>query len=115
MKPNLIEIQMQRASTMAGQIARKARQCPVCPDTELVSHQLRGVEICYCPQCRGSWLDRGVLDQILDRALRSATEPRIHRAPLPGYRDRNEAGRLGPEHPERVGQQAGRSPATLEA
>jgi len=27
-----------------------------------------GVEIDYCPQCRGVWLDRGELDKIIDRA-----------------------------------------------
>jgi Zn-finger nucleic acid-binding protein len=33
----------------------------------------QGVEIDYCPQCRGVWLDRGELDKIIDR---SAAEPR---------------------------------------
>jgi Zn-finger nucleic acid-binding protein len=28
----------------------------------------QGVEIDYCPKCRGVWLDRGELDKILDRA-----------------------------------------------
>jgi Zn-finger nucleic acid-binding protein len=28
-----------------------------------------GVEIDYCPKCRGVWLDRGELDKIIDRAV----------------------------------------------
>jgi Zn-finger nucleic acid-binding protein len=34
-----------------------------------------GVEIDYCPQCRGVWLDRGELDKILDRAADSMPAP----------------------------------------
>jgi len=33
----------------------------------------QGVEIDYCPQCRGVWLDRGELDKIIERAGREAT------------------------------------------
>lgn len=36
--------------------------------TLLVITERSGVEIDYCPQCRGVWLDRGELDKILDRA-----------------------------------------------
>jgi Zn-finger nucleic acid-binding protein len=38
-----------------------------------------GVEIDYCPQCRGVWLDRGELDKIIDRAADSMVSP----APAP--------------------------------
>jgi len=34
-----------------------------------------GVEIDYCPQCRGVWLDRGELDKIIDRATDSYRGP----------------------------------------
>ena len=30
------------------------------------------IEIDYCPQCRGVWLDRGELDKIIERSLRDA-------------------------------------------
>jgi len=42
-----------------------------CPNDEstLVMSERSGVEIDYCPDCRGVWLDRGELDKILDRAL----------------------------------------------
>ena len=41
--------------------------CPVDQTTLLISER-QGVEIDYCPTCRGVWLDRGELDKILDRA-----------------------------------------------
>lgn len=43
-------------------------KCPVCVDVSLVMSERQGVEIDYCPKCRGIWLDRGELDKILDRA-----------------------------------------------
>lgn len=43
-------------------------QCPVCEDEKLVISSREGVEIDYCAQCRGVWLDRGELDKIIDRA-----------------------------------------------
>ena len=41
-------------------------QCPI-DQTELRLAERQGVEIDYCPQCRGVWLDRGELDKILER------------------------------------------------
>ncbi|GHC52490.1 TFIIB-type zinc ribbon-containing protein [Neogemmobacter tilapiae] len=42
-------------------------RCPVDNET-LVMTERNGVEIDYCPKCRGVWLDRGELDKILERA-----------------------------------------------
>ncbi len=42
-------------------------KCPVCTDTNLVMSDRQGVEIDYCPSCRGVWLDRGELDKIIER------------------------------------------------
>ena len=42
-------------------------QCPV-DNTTLLLSERQGVEIDYCPQCRGVWLDRGELDKIIERA-----------------------------------------------
>jgi Zn-finger nucleic acid-binding protein len=41
-----------------------------CPNdnSELRMSERNGVEIDFCPQCRGVWLDRGELDKILDRS-----------------------------------------------
>ena len=45
--------------------------CPVCR-ISLVMSERQGVEIDYCPQCRGVWLDRGELDKILERSAQDA-------------------------------------------
>ena len=43
-------------------------KCPTCTDTSLVMSDRQGVEIDYCPQCRGVWLDRGELDKLIERS-----------------------------------------------
>ncbi|MCG3668532.1 zf-TFIIB domain-containing protein [Aliarcobacter butzleri] len=43
-------------------------KCPVCKDIDLVMSDRQGVEIDYCPSCRGVWLDRGELDKIIERS-----------------------------------------------
>ena len=43
-------------------------KCPTCPTTALVMTDRSGIEIDYCPDCRGVWLDRGELDKIIERA-----------------------------------------------
>ena len=48
--------------------------CPVCKDTTLVMSERQGIEIDYCPQCRGVWLDRGELDKIIQRAVANMQE-----------------------------------------
>lgn len=40
-------------------------KCPVCPETTLLMTDRQGVEIDYCPNCRGVWLDRGELDKLI--------------------------------------------------
>ena len=47
-------------------------KCPVDGAT-LVMTERSGVEIDYCPQCRGVWLDRGELDKILEKATPAVT------------------------------------------
>lgn len=42
-------------------------KCPVCTTIDLLMSDRQGVEIDYCPQCRGVWLDRGELDKIIER------------------------------------------------
>lgn len=54
-------------------------KCPVDNET-LVIAERSGVEIDYCPKCRGVWLDRGELDKIIDRAATVIPAPA---APLP--------------------------------
>lgn len=62
----------------------------LCPTdgTVLTMSERSGIEIDYCPSCRGVWLDRGELDKILDRASGQAT-PAHQTAVVPqqqGYR-----------------------------
>lgn len=42
--------------------------CPVCKTERLVMAERQGIEIDYCPKCRGVWLDRGELDKIVERS-----------------------------------------------
>ncbi|HEV2073253.1 MAG TPA: zf-TFIIB domain-containing protein [Thermomicrobiales bacterium] len=42
-------------------------KCPI-DQADLVMTERQGVEIDYCPTCRGVWLDRGELDKIIDRS-----------------------------------------------
>ena len=51
--------------------------CPV-DGTTLVMSERQGIEIDYCPACRGVWLDRGELDKIIERS--GAAEPAPQRA-----------------------------------
>jgi Zn-finger nucleic acid-binding protein len=43
-------------------------KCPVCQTVDLKMSERQGIEIDYCPQCRGVWLDRGELDKIIERS-----------------------------------------------
>ena len=49
-------------------------KCPTDSAT-LVMSERAGIEIDYCPECRGVWLDRGELDKILERASADAPAP----------------------------------------
>ena len=46
-------------------------KCPHCTTT-LVMSDRQGIEIDYCPDCRGVWLDRGELDKLIERASNDA-------------------------------------------
>ena len=49
-------------------------KCPI-DDSPLSVSSREGVEIDFCPQCRGVWLDRGELDKIIDRAATTLSAP----------------------------------------
>jgi Zn-finger nucleic acid-binding protein len=59
-------------------------QCPV-DGTQLQMTERQGVEVDYCPKCRGVWLDRGELDKIIDRSAPAVAleEPATARAAPP--------------------------------
>jgi len=60
-------------------------QCPVDGNTLLLSER-QGVEIDYCPECRGVWLDRGELDKLIRRDDDDFDDDRRERD---SYRDRD--------------------------
>lgn len=57
--------------------------CPACK-TELKMSERSGIEIDYCPSCRGVWLDRGELDKIIERNAAPAPTP-LAAAPASGW------------------------------
>ena len=42
-------------------------KCPVCKDVTLLMTEKKGIEIDYCPECRGIWLDRGELEKLTEK------------------------------------------------
>ena len=46
-------------------------KCPIDTESDLVMSDRNGIEIDYCPKCRGVWLDRGELDKIVERSTGS--------------------------------------------
>jgi uncharacterized protein len=67
-------------------------RCPVDNET-LVMADRNGVEIDYCPKCRGVWLDRGELDKIIERSMGAAPAAAPAPAARPVYQA--EPGRTG--------------------
>lgn len=53
-------------------------KCPICPGSDLLMTERSGIEIDYCPQCRGVWLDRGELDKIIERSLGEPAHEAVH-------------------------------------
>lgn len=50
--------------------------CPVC-NVDLLMSDKQGIEIDYCPKCRGIWLDRGELDKIIERSVKYEDQIRV--------------------------------------
>jgi len=75
-----------------------------CPHCEVTLHmtERQGVEVDFCPECRGVWLDRGELDKILERS--HAEMAALSAAPPPPPRrgrsddDRDERARRAPTY-----------------
>ena len=62
--------------------------CPACKDTVLSMTDRQGIEIDFCPKCRGVWLDRGELDKIIEKSAastESAAPPMAQQPPPPQY------------------------------
>ena len=67
-------------------------RCPI-DQTELRIAERQGIEIDYCPQCRGVWLDRGELDKLIERQAMMTPEPPVQG----GYGRDEERRRYGSE------------------
>jgi uncharacterized protein len=80
-------------------------KCPVCPDATLAMTNREGIEIDYCPTCRGVWLDRGELDKIIERSgAEQQPASRMQadsRPPEPRYDDDDRRNREAGSHPKR--------------
>jgi len=59
-------------------------KCPAC-ETTLAMTDRQGIEIDYCPQCRGVWLDRGELDKLIERSTAAESPPQPARPQPQAY------------------------------
>ncbi len=66
-------------------------KCPTCPEVTLTMTERQGIEIDYCPQCRGVWLDRGELDKLIEKSAApqhpQQTQPNNYTESKHEYRD----------------------------
>ncbi len=89
----------------ANVIKESGMKCPNCK-LDLVMTERQNIEIDYCPECRGVWLDRGELDKIIERSLQPPTpqsqEPQEPQEPQEDARDtRNDGGHGRSRHGNR--------------
>jgi Zn-finger nucleic acid-binding protein len=70
-------------------------KCPSC-NVALVMSERQGIEIDYCPECRGIWLDRGELDKIIERSANEA--PVAPQAPPPPQQRSQQGYSQQPDH-----------------
>ncbi len=83
-------------------------KCPSCPTSDLLMTERLGIEIDYCPQCRGVWLDRGELDKVIERSTREAAQaaPAPPAQPIQQTYDNRYDNRQG-QHEKRYQQNSG--------
>lgn len=64
-------------------------KCPNC-NVDLLMTERSGIQIDYCPQCRGIWLDRGKLDKLIEKYQQSAlAQPQAQTSYQPQYPQRD--------------------------
>jgi len=80
-------------------------KCPVCKTPELLMADRQGIEIDYCPTCRGVWLDRGELDKLIERAADESVPQGQAQAPAAAttVARRHDEGRHYNDHDRRHG------------
>lgn len=72
-------------------------KCPNC-DEVLIMTERQGVEIDYCPICRGIWLDKGELDKIIEKSMRDLPNFENYEDNTHGYHDDHHEGRNNPNY-----------------
>ena len=77
-------------------------QCAI-DGAELAIAERSGVEIDYCPKCRGVWLDRGELDKIIERSAAQMAPPQDSFGDRDRRRDDSDYGRSGYKKKKRGG------------
>ena len=90
-------------------------KCPI-DSADLVMSERQGIEIDYCPKCRGVWLDRGELDKIIERSLevsatQAAPQPRDPRRDFDA--EERYGSRYSGQHDTRDARQKKRKPSFL--
>ena len=74
-------------------------KCPI-DSADLVMTERQGIEIDYCPKCRGIWLDRGELDKVIERSAASEAAMAAPPPRRPEYRrDYDDDDRHYKKHP----------------
>lgn len=74
----------------------EALLCPHCR-IGLAMSERQGIEIDYCPKCRGVWLDRGELDKIIERNAQQSPAPGLDAPPEPWSSGPRQGGSFLPE------------------
>ncbi|MFK4728853.1 zf-TFIIB domain-containing protein [Agromyces mediolanus] len=87
-------------------------QCPV-DGAVLVMSERSGIEIDYCPTCRGVWLDRGELDKIIDRAGNGGQQAPVQQAPVQQAPAQPQYQQPAQPQYQQPAQQGGQSPMDL--
>ncbi|MBC7753382.1 MAG: zf-TFIIB domain-containing protein [Moraxellaceae bacterium] len=62
-------------------------KCPTCAEVKLVMTDRQGIEIDYCPECRGVWLDRGELDKLIEKSTSTQSNQPVRTEDSRDYKD----------------------------
>ena len=78
-------------------------KCPNCINVDLHMSERHGIEIDYCPKCRGVWLDRGELDKFIQQSEQRLTLPPLKEPREEAWTERSTresySDRESPKHP----------------
>lgn len=85
--------------------------CPTCDNVNLAMTDRQGIEIDYCPHCRGIWLDRGELDRLIQRAEQASAPAAPPTVPPP--HDRGDRRHAGDRHYGHRSDHRGKKPKSL--